>query len=165
MVKTFLRSFYITFLWVVLFANILYAFDLVGIATIDFTLTNADVDYSTKYFGISTIFNFFQNIDRLTNFDNNLLFSHYQKIQELALDAFKGENFSVSVDNDFFRAILEVLARIADAIYGVILYAYSMVVLIACWVYVLVAVFYAFIKMIGGYGYKAIPPTAMPVTI
>lgn len=68
MAKLFLKVFYVQFLWILLLANLCMAFNMMEIiqgAYVDFH--PSDWDWSTRYLGVSSMIDFFKNIDNLSD--------------------------------------------------------------------------------------------------
>ena len=62
--RLFFKTFLTTFLWIILLANLLIAFDLVSVVGAGWGVFNGNIDWSDKYFGVSTLIHIFENLDQ-----------------------------------------------------------------------------------------------------
>lgn len=160
MLKLFLKSFWAMFLWIILFINVIFVFNLVG--QIPFTASNG-IDYSNKYFGISTLIDFIKALDLerdfafigslrgfITNLQNNI--NEY-----LGLDWNQLASAQVTDWDSFWSAVGQFFTLFGKSV----AFVFVMMFCATCWVvyfaFYFLAFVYLFIKLISGQYFSVVP--------
>lgn len=164
MAKVFLKSFYVSFLWLILFLNIIFVFDLLG----QIPLTSATgIDYSNKYFGISTLVDFIKSLDVETDFPFMASIRGFITDIQSNVNDFLNTQFWVNVNIpitdmvSFFASIGLVFGKI----FTFIGWGFTMMFCATCWIVYflmyLLGLIFVFIKLLSGNYYSVYYPSGL----
>ena len=122
------------FLWIILLANLLFVFDLVSVIN-PFGSSINPIDFSDKYFGVSTLITAFRNIEnwpigRLTSGIGNFYRDTWKYAQSIWANLTWPSFDKVNNFWDGFLAVLNVVVNIGKIIGSLFVYTWAMIVII-----------------------------------
>ena len=155
---------YVMFLWLIVFINIMFAFNLVSM--MPFGMSNG-IDYSNKYFGVSTLIQFIQDLDVERDFPFvYTIRSWISDIQRNINDFMQldwSSTWSIEVNSweSFWTAFGSFFANLFKSI-GM---GFTMIFMIACWfvyfAFYLIAFLNILLKLLSGTYFSVVPTTPL----
>lgn len=164
--KVFFRSMYVLFLWVIVLINLIFVFDVIGQIPLINSYTGIS-DYSNKYFGMSTMIKFIEELDMERDFpflkDLRDWITTIQNTMAKAMSMNWSDVWDYPINNivDFFVVVGNFFTNLFKGLGNIIIQISMIVFWIVYYALYLLAFWKIFLKLISGAYFVDVPSSGI----